>query len=92
MLIVKSLLLLSAFVFAYQFYKYATTRDIARKEMPCYVLGVAYVSFGTTAFVFHDLLLAFGGLYLIMLGLLLLAQGLDRKNKRIFIDRYRDGD
>lgn len=88
--ILKLLILLSLFVVAYQPYKYAATRMGVRKQRACLALGITYVSIGTVCFVFRKLLFAFIGLYLFMLGLLLIAQGLDRLNKRMYIDRREE--
>lgn len=90
-LLLEGLLVLTMFVFLYQLYNYALTRKHPHKEQACYGIGITYMVLGVLCFIFRDPLFSFLGLMLLMLGLLLLANGLQRKNKTVFIDRY-DGD
>jgi hypothetical protein len=71
-----------------QFYAYATTRIGKEKQGTCQNLGIVNVSLGVVSLVTHNTPVVFGGLILIMMGLRLIAHGLDRIDKNIFIDRY----
>jgi uncharacterized membrane protein HdeD (DUF308 family) len=71
-------------------YSYSVSRKGAEKQSSCQLLGIVYMTAGIVALAFHSPLMAFTGLILIMFGFRLLAQGLDRIDKKIFIDRYDD--
>jgi hypothetical protein len=71
-----------------QFYAYAVTRTGKEKQSTCQKLGTVNISLGVVSLVTHNIPMVFGGLILIMMGLRLIAHGLDRIDKNIFIDRY----
>lgn len=74
-----------------QFYLWVVSLKGVEKQRHCKGLGIAYCTLGTLSFFFRSLPLGLLGLILFMLGLRLIAHGLDRINKSIFIDRF-DGD
>jgi len=82
--------LLPLFAFFYQLYRFAVTQQGIEREKACYSLGISYFTIGTLCLVFRVDILAFPGVLFLMMALLLLAKGLDRKDKKIFIDRYDD--
>lgn len=88
MIVLKIIFVFTVLVFLYQLYNYALSRRKAHKEQACYGTGITYIVLGVLCFIFRDPFLSFLGLMLLMLGLLLLANGLQRKDKTIFIDRY----
>ncbi len=88
--LVDILFLLVVVIVCFQLYAYAVTRTGLHKQQTCQGLGIAFCTFGMVSFVFRTPAFIFGGLLLIMLGLRLIANGLDRMNKSIFIDRYSD--
>ncbi len=71
-----------------QLFWYATSRTGAERQSTCRGMGIAYATAGIVSLVFHSAFFAFLGFYLIMLGLLLISRGLDRLDKKIFIDSY----
>lgn len=71
-----------------QFYNWIVSLEGAEKQKHCKVLGVIYTTLGTVCFMLRSIPLAIMGMILFMLGLRLIAHGLDRLNKSIFIDRY----
>ena len=75
-------------VVMYQFYRFAVNRTGEMKQKSCQALGIVYCSLGITALALHTTFFVFAGLLLLMFGLRLIAHGLDRINKTIFIDRY----
>ncbi len=81
---------LPLFAFFYQLYKYADTRLGIEKQKACIALGITYSTVGTVILVFRDLFLVVAGFVLMMLGLRLIAKGLDRQDKKIFIDRFEE--
>lgn len=85
---IQLFLLLPILLFTYQVYRYAITQTGIKKEKACFVLGITYFSLGVACLAFRTLYIALPGLLLLMLGLLLIAHGLQRKDKKIFIDRY----
>jgi Na+/phosphate symporter len=74
-----------------QFYTWIVSLEGEEKQRHCKVLGVTYTTLGTVCFMLRSVPLAIMGMILFMLGLRLIAHGLDRLNKSIFIDRF-DGD
>jgi Na+/phosphate symporter len=74
-----------------QFYSWIVSLEGVEKQKHCKVLGVIYTTLGTVCFMLRTLPFAIMGLILFMLGLRLIAHGLDRLNKSVFIDRF-DGD
>ncbi len=76
----------------YQFYAFTVSRKAKEKQDKCQLLGVFYFTIGTFLLVFRSAAGVIAGLILIMLGLRLIAYGLDRIDKKIFIDRYTDDD
>ena len=79
-------------VVSIQFYNWIVSLEGAEKQKHCKALGVTYTTLGTVGFMFRSLPLAIVGLILFMLGLRLIAHGLDRLNKSVFIDQYnQDG-
>ena len=79
-------------VVSLQFYSWIVGLEGAEKQKHCMALGVVYTTVGTTCFLFRTLALAIVGMSLFMLGMRLLAHGLDRINKTNFIDRFDDQD
>ncbi len=71
-----------------QLYWYASTRTGLNRQQACRGLGITYTTGGIVSLVFHSIFCAFLGFYLIMLGLLLISRGLDRLDKKIYIDRF----
>src|SRR6516165_8666119 len=71
-----------------QLYWYSVTRTGTNRQGTCRGLGIAYTTCGVVSLVFHSVFFAFLGFYLMMLGLLLISKGLDRLDKKIYIDRY----
>ncbi|RII28412.1 MAG: hypothetical protein CXR31_00570 [Geobacter sp.] len=84
----KYLALLMALVVCYQFYAFAVSRIGKEKQEHCQKLGIVFMSIGIVSLIFRTGPAVIGGLVLIMLGFRLIAQGLDRINKKTFIDRY----
>ena len=75
-------------VVMFQFYSWIVSLHGAQKQRHCHVLGVTYTTLGTICFIFRTLPFTVVGLLLFMLGLRLIAHGLDRINKTVFIDRF----
>ncbi|HBG06498.1 MAG: hypothetical protein A2075_17170 [Geobacteraceae bacterium GWC2_58_44] len=77
-------------VVMFQFYFWIVSLKGVERQVHCRALGVTYTTIGTVCFIFRTLPLAIVGLILFMLGLRLLAHGLDRIDKSVFIDRLDD--
>ena len=86
--VLKLLALVTILAVIYQIYSYAVTRHREEKQRACRGLGIALFSIGVVTLVTRDLILVFSGIFLMMLGLRLIAHSLDRIDKKIFIDRY----
>ena len=90
MLYVKFLILLPLFAVILQMYYYALTRQREEKQAVCRGVGIMFLSIGIVSLVFRDPLFVFAGLILMMAGFRLIAHGLDRLDKKIYIDRYNE--
>lgn len=84
----KYLALLMALMVCYQLYAFSVSRIGKVKQEQCQSLGIVFMSIGIVSLMFRTIPTFMGGLVLIMLGFRLIAQGLDRLNKKTFIDRY----
>lgn len=85
---VQLFILLPFLVVLFQFYLWVLTLTGIQRQRHCRGLGIVYTTVGTVCFLFRSLSLTVLGLVLFMLGLRLIAYGLDRMNKSIFIDRF----
>ena len=90
MFYVKFLILLPLFAVIFQMYNYALTRQREEKQAVCRGLGIMLLSIGIASLVSRDPLFVFAGLILMMAGFRLIAHGLDRLDKKIYIDRYNE--
>ena len=77
-------------VICYQIYAFSASSKGTDRQSRCQKLGIGYMVIGVLALTWRDTLPAFFGLILIMSGLRLMAKGLDRIDKTVFIDRYND--
>ncbi len=87
---VKLLVLLPLVAVLYQMYNYAVSRQGVERQNVCRGLGIILLSVGTVSLVFRDYLFVIAGLFLMMIGFRLVAHGLDRLDKKIYIDSYND--
>ena len=87
---VEILVLLPLLVMCYQLYFFSVHSEGKKQQERCQKLGVVFMTFGIMALVFKSAPLAFFGLILIMFGFRLIARGLDRLDKKVFIDQYED--
>jgi len=85
---VKLLLILPFIVFGYQLYRYTVTLKREDRQRACRSLGIIIFPAGVVCLVFRNFYTVIAGLVLIMFGLRLIAYGLERKDRKIFIDRY----
>jgi hypothetical protein len=85
---IEFLITLPLLAFCYQFFSLAAMSTGVEKQRRCQKLGIIYMTIGVTALVFRSLPFVFFGLILMMSGMRLLAKGLDRIDKKTFIDRY----
>jgi hypothetical protein len=92
MSIVKLLLLLPFLLIFFQLYYYAVTRKGPDRQQACRALGIFSFSVGAACLVSRDTMFVFLGFGLMMAGFRLIAHGLDRLDKKIFIDRYEKAD
>jgi hypothetical protein len=88
--LVKYVLLVPFWVLSVQFYSHAVSQQGEQKQRECRSLGIIFTAIGIVSLVFRDVFFAVSGLVLIMLGLRLMAHGLDRIDKKRFIDQYEN--
>jgi len=71
-----------------QLYLFAMSREGELRQVASRGLGITFSTCGVVSLVFHRPFFVLLGFFLIMVGLLLMAKGLDRLDKKIYIDRY----
>ena len=84
----KLFIMLPLFAVIFQMYNYALTRKREERQAVCRGLGVALLTVGIVSLILRDAVSVFAGLLLMMVGFRLIAHGLDRLDKTIFIDQY----
>jgi hypothetical protein len=87
-LYLEFLLTIPAIMVSYQMYAFSVNKKGAEKQKSCQTLGIVYMTLGITALIARQQVFVFIGLVLIMFGFRLMAAGLDRMDKKVFIDRY----
>jgi hypothetical protein len=88
--IIEFAVLVPLFVIFYQFYSYSVSSKGEARSKKCLTCGIAFSTLGITGLAFQSIITVFGGVILIMMGFRLLAYGLDRVDKKVFIDRFDD--
>lgn len=78
---------LPVLLLCYQFYTFSVNSEGRKLQERCQKLGVVFMTLGITALVFKTVTSAFSGIILMMLGFRLIAKGLDRLDKKVFIDQ-----
>ena len=86
----KLLILLPVIVFGYQLFRYTVSLKREDRQRACRSIGIIVFPVGVVCLVFRNFYAVVAGLVIIMFGLRLLAYGLERKDKKIFIDRCED--
>lgn len=85
----KYLVMVPFWIFGAQLYCFAASLEGVQRQEGCQKLGILYITVGIVSLVFREALFVVSGLMLIMLGLRLVSYGLDRIDKKTFIDRYK---
>lgn len=84
------LIILPLLVICYQIYTFSSSRKGEDRQSRCQKLGIGYMVIGILALIEREPLFAFFGLILIMFGFRLMAKGLDRIDKTVFIESYNE--
>lgn len=87
---IQLLIIIPTFIICFQIYSFSASRAGADRQSRCRQLGIGYMVIGIFALLTRELLLAFSGLIFIMFAFRLMAKGLDRIDKTVFIDRCDD--
>jgi hypothetical protein len=85
---IEFLATLPVMVICYQLYAYAANSQGVDRQRRFQKLGIAFMTIGITSLVAREPAFVFMGLMLIMAGFRMMAKGLDRMDKKLFIDRY----
>jgi len=79
---VEWLALVPILIFSVQAYNYAVAKTGEEKQQTCKALGIACATAGIVILAYRSVPLSFAGLFLIMMGLRLIAHGLDRIKRK----------
>ncbi len=82
------LAMLPVMVICYQLYAFSANSQGAVRQKRCQKLGIAFMTMGIMILITREFALVIFGMMLIMTGFRLMARGLDRLDKSVFIDRY----
>jgi hypothetical protein len=85
---IKLLVLIPFLTLYYQLYAFAVRQKGVERQNVCRSLGIASFTIGIVCLVFRDLLFGIAGIIFMMFGFRLIAHGLDRIDKKVFIDRF----
>lgn len=85
----KLLFLIPLVGFLSQLYFYAISRQGVEKQKVCRASGIALFSAGSVGLTNRDILSVSSGLIMMMFGIRLIANGLERLDKTIYADRYQ---
>ncbi len=86
----KLLIILPLIVVCFQLYRYTITLQREEKQRACRSVGIIIFTSGVLCLVFRNFYSVIAGLAMIMAALRLIAYGLERQDKTIFIDSYHD--
>ena len=86
----KLLILIPFLTLFYQLYAYAVRQKGVERQDLCRNLGITTFTIGIVCLVFRDLLFGVAGIIFMMFGFRLIAHGLDRIDKKVYIDRLDD--
>ena len=89
---IKLLIMIPLLVICFQIYEFTSSRKGVEKQNRCQALGIGYMVIGIISLIERDPIFAFFGLVLIMFGFRLMAKGLDRIDKKVFIDKYYESE
>lgn len=88
--LIELFVLIPLFILCYQFYAFSVTSKGVERQKRCQALGIVYTTMGIVSLIYRSPVAVFGGLILIMLGFRLMARGLDRLDKKTFIDHFEE--
>lgn len=89
-LYIEFLLTIPILLICYQMYAFSVHKKGLEMQSSCRTLGIVYMTVGIVALIARSPAFVFLGLILIMSGFRLMAKGLDRIDKKVFIDRYNE--
>lgn len=87
---IEIMIIIPVLVLCYQFYSFSVKSEGVKLQNRSRLLGIVLMTLGVTALAYRTVSFAFFGLILIMFGFRLMAKGLDRLNKKVFIDQCED--
>ncbi len=87
---VELIIIVILLIFCVQMYFFSVNSKGTQRQDRCLRLGIAYMTIGIVALVFKTASIVSFGLVMMMFGFSLIAKGLDRLNKSIYIDQLED--
>lgn len=87
---IEMMIIIPFLLVCYQFYSFSVKSEGVKLQNRSRLLGVVLMTLGVTALAYRSVPFAFFGLILIMFGFRLMAKGLDRLNKKIYIDQCEE--
>lgn len=87
---IEIMIILPLLVMCYQLYSFSVNSEGQKRQERSRKLGIALMTLGITSLAYRSVTFAFFGIILIMFGFRLIAKGLDRLDKNIFIDQCEE--
>jgi hypothetical protein len=87
---VDILIIIPLLILCFQLYYFSVNSKGVQRQDRCQKLGIVFMTFGIVALVFKTFPIVSFGLILMMFGFSLISKGLDRLDKKIYIDQHVD--
>ena len=88
---VEIMVVIPLLIVCYQLYSFSVNSEGRKLQERSRKLGIVFMSAGIAALAYKSVPFAFFGIILMMFGFRLIAKGLDRLEKKVFIDRFEEG-
>ncbi len=87
---VEIMVILPLLIGCYQLYTFSVNSEGRKLQERSRKLGIVFMSAGIASLAYKSVPFAFFGIVLMMFGFRLIAKGLERLEKKVFIDRFED--
>ena len=90
LILLQIIFIIVVLIVCFQMYHYAFMSKESERQTNCQILGIVFMVTGIMSLVSRSPYFCVFGLIMMMMGFRLIAKGLDRLNKKTFIDQCDD--
>jgi hypothetical protein len=87
---VELIIIIPLLILCFQLYFFSINSIGVQKQQRCQKLGIVFMTFGIVALVFKTVPIVSFGLVLMLFGFSLISKGLDRLDKKFYVDQSVD--